>query len=534
MPTPILLALLCQSPSPLALPAFESRQLTDEFLAEGASYGDLDRDGHGDVIAGPYWWAGPDFTERFTLYAPKVFDPKGYSENFFAWTDDLDHDGWLDILFVGFPGRDAWWMENPHGREGTWQRHEVHSNVDNESPAYVDIDADGQRDLVFHSAGFIGYASPSEDPRAPWTFHAVSEKTDLPAFTHGLGVGDLDGDGRKDILLNHAWWRQPETLEDGALWQVRPLRFSAGYGGAQMLVHDVDGDGDEDVVSSLMAHRYGLSWFENTGEDGPQRFREHLLMATPDSPLLGGFAVSELHALALADVDGDGVLDFVTGKRFMSHSYNEAGSRDPAWLLWFRCVRGPEGVTFEPRAIHADSGVGTQVTAGDIDGDGHVDVVVANKKGVFVHLQRPEASDEGHSRTLEAPAPLPRFPAGGIAPRAADGRVLNLDFETGDLTDWTAIGDAFDGQPMRGDTVFARRSDMTSEHEGRFWVGSYEVHEDRAQGTLTSVPFRLVAPYAAFLIAGGAQHATRVEVVRARDGRILAEATGRDHETLRP
>jgi putative membrane-bound dehydrogenase-like protein len=551
MTTPLLLTLLApfhalpqDTPAfvPPAAPVFATTRLTEEFLAEGATFGDLDRDGHRDVIAGPYWWAGPGFSERRELYTPKVFDPKGYSENFFAWTEDFDGDGALDVLFVGFPGKEAWWLENPGlvaaARDGAWTKHHVHPNVDNESPAYTDLDGDGKRELVFHSAGVIGYAKPAADPRAPWVFHGVSEKTDLPAFTHGLGVGDLDGDGRKDILLNHAWWRQPEASTEGALWQVRPLRFSAGYGGAQMLVHDVDGDGDQDVVSSLMAHRYGLSWFENTGQDGPQRFKEHTIMATPDSRLLDGFAVSELHALDLADFDGDGVMDFVTGKRFMSHSYNEAGSRDPAWLLWFRCVRSETGVSFEPRAVHADSGVGTQVTAGDIDGDGHTDVVVANKQGVFVHLQRPLEEPEpatGTPRAKDAPRLKDeRFPPGAIAPRGEDGRVLNLDFETGDLTDWTAEGKAFAGQPIAGDTVHARRGDMTSDHEGRYWIGGYELHEDKPTGKLTSAPFELVAPFAAFLIAGGPHHGTRLDVVRERDGRVLAEATGYENEALRP
>ncbi len=509
---------------------FRTLQLTDSFVAEGAAYGDLDGDGHGDVLAGPYWWQGPEFEVRRELYPPKAFDPASYSDNFLAWTEDLDADGDTDVLVVGFPGRAAFWLENTGEHDLHWPRHLVHPAVDNESPAYIDLCGDSRRELVFHSAGVVGYAVPDADPRAPWRFVAVSERTDLPTFTHGLGVGDIDGDGRADIVLNHAWWRQPEALDQGGLWEVRPLRFSAGYGGAQILVHDVDGDGDQDVITSLLAHRYGLSWFENTGAQGPQQFREHPLMGTPGSPLLGGFAVSELHALALADVDGDGLMDFVTGKRFRSHNYNEPGANDPAWLLWFRCVRTATGVRFEPWVIHGDSGVGTQVTAGDVDGDGRVDVVVANKKGVFVHL----ATGAPLASTQALPVTAGRFPDGEIIPLRADGQPLNVDFETGDLRDWSATGEAFAGQPIAGDTVQPRRADMSSDHEGRYWIGTYERQGDGPKGTLTSAPFVLSAPYAAFLIAGGPHRETRLEIVDEVTGEAVATASGREHEALRP
>ena len=81
-----------------------------------------------------------------------------------------------------------------------------------------------------------------------------------------------------------------------------------------------------------------------------------------------------------------------------------------------------------------------------------------------------------------------------IAPKDASGRTLNLGFETGDLTDWTATGGAFHGQPVRGDVVKARRSDMESGHSGEFWIGGYEKVGDDPKGTLTSKPFRITTP----------------------------------------
>src|SRR5438034_8650837 len=92
--------------------------------------------------------------------------------------------------------------------------------------------------------------------------------------------------------------------------------------------------------------------------------------------------------------------------------------------------------------------------------------------------------------------PVPPTPPGGVLPVGADGKPLNLDFETGTLKDWKAEGKAFAGQPVKGDTVVRRRGDMRSQHQGQFWIGGYELQGDQPQGTLTSVPFKVTHPWA--------------------------------------
>ncbi len=121
----------------------------------------------------------------------------------------------------------------------------------------------------------------------------------------------------------------------------------------------------------------------------------------------------------------------------------------------------------------------------------------------------------------------------GVRPTNAQGKPLNLDFETGTLKDWQAEGDAFQGQPVEGDTVHARRSDMRSQHEGRFWVGTFERQGDGPQGTLTSIPFKVTHPFASFLVAGGAQPTTFVELVRNDTQKPFYRATGDDTENLK-
>jgi putative membrane-bound dehydrogenase-like protein len=310
-----------------------------------------------------------------------------------------------------------------------------------------------------------------------------------------------------------------------------------------MFAYDVDGDGDGDVVTSLSAHHYGLSWFEQVEKDGASTFVEHRIMGEPQERLAGDVCFSELHALDLADFDGDGLKDVVTGKRWWSHGPDGGpGSRDPAVLYWWKLRREGGTARFEPHLIDDDSGVGVFVVAGDVDGDGRTDVVVGNKKGTFVHLQRagkpaaPTRQSQGGGGRGPAPAaaldPRPGR-AGGETPVGLDGEPLNCDFESGDLRGWTVEGDAFVGQPIRGDAP-ARRDRESSLHQGEFWIGGYEQLGDGPQGRLVSAPFQVTKPWASFLVGGGAHEGTAVELVREGEYQAFFRCVGGNFESMQP
>jgi hypothetical protein len=360
---------------------FRKITLSTEFTCEGASHGDFDRDGTRDVVAGPYWYAGPSFSTRQRLYAPVTFDPKGYSDCFFAFVRDFNADGWDDVLMVGFPGQAASWLENPKQPGVDWPRHLVFDVVDNEAPTFADVTGDGQPELVFSNGGRLGWASPdAAAPSAAWTFQPLSLPESFGAFTHGLGVGDLDGDGRADVLEATGWWKQPASLAGAPIWMRRPQSF--GPGGAQMVTADVDGDGDADVITTLAAHGSGLAWFE---QGAAVSFTQRVIVSQDEGN--AGLPLHEPHALAVADIDGDGLPDIVTGERFWGHV--PAGTPDfaaPARLYWFQLVRDAAGARFLPRLVDDASGVGTQVVVGDVTGDGLPDIVVANKKGAFAFV----------------------------------------------------------------------------------------------------------------------------------------------------
>jgi hypothetical protein len=364
-----------------------------KFRSEGVGVADVNKDGRLDVLIGDSWYEAPSWT-RHDIRTPGDYGDglHSYSECMTCWTDDINGDGWVDEIVVGFPGKAALWYENPRGKPGLWARHELWPSACNETPLYVDLFGDGRKVLVMgwqpsgkDNEGQMSWFSPGTDPTRPWEMHAVSVPSEpgkvVPGtfrFAHGLGVGDVNGDGLKDVICTGGWWEQPKSgRQASAPWAFHPAKL--GDAVADMIVYDVNGDGRSDIIASS-AHRYGIWWFEQ-GEvkDGSPVFTRHDLF--PD-------LVSETHALIAADLNGDGLKDLVTGKRFWSHGRSEAGSDKPARLYWFEASRRSDGqVGFTPREIDDQSGIGTQFVVTDFNGDGLLDIVTANKKGVFLEEQ---------------------------------------------------------------------------------------------------------------------------------------------------
>lgn len=376
-----------------ALPAqgvapFERVLLDDTYYSEGADVGDFDRDGVLDVTSGPFWWEGPDFGVRHEIYLPTPAPLQFFSTHFTSHVHDVDGDGWEDVVAIGLPGADAVWYQNPGaaGQVGHWAKHSLFAGVGAESPLLAQLVDGGAPELVCASGSDLGYLTPDPaDSTAPWQFHPILA-TGLPlTFLHGLGVGDLNGDGRADVLLGGGWLEQPASLIGDPAWTLHLWPFGL-IAGSQMFAYDVDGDGDADVVSSVSGHGYGLSWFENQG-GAPLAFVEHVIMPS-DPAVPAPVQFSQLHALDLVDVDGDGLRDIVTGKTWLAHGGTDPGALDAAVLYWFRLERGVQGVTFVPHLIDDDSGVGRQVVVRDLNGDARPEVIVGSKKGAFVFCRK--------------------------------------------------------------------------------------------------------------------------------------------------
>jgi hypothetical protein len=517
-------------------PIFRKRVLQQEFFAEGASGGDFNGDGEGDIVSGPWIYWGPTFSEKHAIYEPKPFSVNGYSDNFFAFAYDVDGDKNLDVIFVGFPGAPGWWQKNPGGDAAAkekWQRFETMPAVDNESPIFGDLTGDGKPEVICAYQGTNGYFEIGEDPTKTWTFRAVTPKRGYQRFTHGLGIGDVNDDGRTDLLEKDGWWEHPQDLQQTP-WKFHAFAFS-GPGGAQMHAVDLDGDGRNEVVTSLAAHGYGLAYYKKEDPQG-DRFTRVDIMTDKVETSPTDLAVSQLHAVDIADINADRVPDIVTGKRWWAHNGGDAGENAPALLIWFETVRTPSGLRFVPNVIDGNSGVGTQVQVFDLNSDKRPDIVVGSKRGVFALMQ----SAEGEATEV----PVSQMPVatttvaiqdelGGFRPAIDDKTALNFDFEKGSLDDWQADGGATLRQPADARYFRQSKPDFVADQHGDYWIATEKFVGDKTTGTLVSRRFRITHPWASFLVGGGNTEKTSVELRDTETGDLIFHAMGSNSDLLK-
>lgn len=372
---------------------WERQKLDERFRSEGVAAADVNHDGKLDVLAGDVWYEAPDWKIHEIRPPGEFVAGKGYSTSFANFAYDVNGDGWDDFILVGFPGAEFYWYQNPQNKTGHWKEHLVWHSACNESPDFEDVTGDGKPELIIGSQPEqqLGYLSiPSAaDATDKWSFTAVSApgepgQNGSHRFYHGLGIGDFNQDGLADVLIPHGWYKHPQ---DSAAenWEFQPWSLSKeGQGNplpaANIYVDDLDLDGDQDLMMSC-AHAFGVWWFENVSDGETPSFKYHLIDES----------YSQTHALEFVDINGDGTKDLVTGKRFFAHNGHDPGGNDPVVMYWYE-LHKQEGAPpkFIPHEIEAgrDTGVGTQFQVIDMNGDDRPDIVLSNKKGVNVLLQK--------------------------------------------------------------------------------------------------------------------------------------------------
>lgn len=358
-------------------PSFQKEVIYDQFISEGANAADFDNDGDIDIVAGHYWFEAPNW-EKHEIRPVEVFDyTKGYSHSFLNFTMDVNQDGWEDYICFDFPGEGVYWYENPKGEERHWKEYLIDPMACNESPMTVDLDGDGRLELVFGNMDrgeMMWYRPPAKKGSTAWTGKAIGlpQEEGTRQYSHGLGWGDINGDGIKDIIVREGWWEVPEDLS-AFPWTFHPADL--GLACSQMYAYDFDKDGDQDVLSAS-AHAYGVWWHEQVvGEEGQIAFQRHLIDTS----------FSQTHGVAFLDLNGDNEPDFVTGKRFYAHQGRDPGGKEPAVIYWFELTHNEAGRPHWVRhEIDDDSGIGIHVVARDLNGDGKTDILNGNKKGVIV------------------------------------------------------------------------------------------------------------------------------------------------------
>ena len=502
------------------------------FRSEGVGVVDVNKDGKKDIVVGDVWYEAPNWKMHVLAKErrreikgwgdtlEKGWDPLNYSRSFAVFADDFNGDGWPDVIVIPFPGEECYWYENPGKSGGFWKQHLLTNSACNETPIYVDLFGTGKKYLVMGwqppgSKGNMGemcYFVPGKDPTQPWERITISgpsapgkEVPGTQRFSHGLGHGDVNGDGRTDIICTGGWWEQPEKI-DGTPWKFHAANL--GPACADMYAFDIDGDGKADIISSS-AHNYGMWWYQQRGSKNGLEFVQHELFPDPykasklpkehglsaddlalynalnkgrgqqsrapwrlnaalcaqargaaatlenpekvqssfpgdvkwtkriaadtfnaeavakellpdpdkirtlQAPRLevgvaaaknadgkticvvmvgdrGQFSLpAQTHAMHFVDINGDGLKDLVTGRRWWAHGpRGDAGPNDPAYIYWFEAKKNKDGSsTFIPHEVDDDSGIGTAFAVEDINGDGLPDIIVSNKRGVYILIQ---------------------------------------------------------------------------------------------------------------------------------------------------
>jgi hypothetical protein len=376
--------------------------------AEGISLLDMNGDGFADLLSGAYWYENPGAGGG--VWKQHQFRTVGVHNEFVSdcgeWIVDVDHDGLPDLVTTGWIANGLWWYKNP-GPKATaagemWKAEKIADSFDTEGGAFGDINGDGKPDIALshynHSGVIWVDFGPEKSTAKPRVHHVGGSHED----GHGIGIADIDGDGKADILTPHGWFQQVDADNDKWIWHGD---WDLGDAGFPILGYDVNHDGKLDLIYG-QGHGYGLYWLEQTGTPAHRTWIRHTIDES----------FSQSHALALVDLNGDGTPELITGKRYRGHSGGDPGSYDPVVVYAYRLPGAAQIASAKAHAgtpqqtssaggsssmaiadpstdptftrialsVNGTASIGTQIITADLDHDGDMDIATAGKLGVHV------------------------------------------------------------------------------------------------------------------------------------------------------
>jgi len=326
---------------------------------------DVDKDGDLDLIViasgGSIWWY--EYVEADNWVKHKLGDNALTDKGAVAF--DVDGDGFVDLIAGGT------WYRNPGDKKDEWQRYENGAIIAYDNIA-GDLNGDGYPELISMSpqdGTFVYFVNLK--PEKKWNKIKVGDGVAGGIAPNGLG--DINGDGRIDIVRSNVWYENMNS--DGTKWTMhKTLSFVNSQGAfansSRVFVADMNKDGKMDVVQTESNNVSGrVAWLENVDGKGITWFTHPVDYNTGQ----------DLHSLCVADFDNDGDLDIFSGGGPMT------GNLYKHCYIW----ENIDGTATKWTRHDLLSNIECfNAVAGDVDGDGDIDICFVTWKGDNVYYLR--------------------------------------------------------------------------------------------------------------------------------------------------